>query len=226
MEWALNQEVDIINCSFVLYRDNEELRTVFKTALRKGVAVFCSTADKGFVHQVVWPAMYSQAPELMSNVFPMACCNELGRPTEYGSEKLAKYLLPGENLDPCTLPGKNDPALVSGSSVATAMASGIASIILGCYKLSSRSRKNQREAAYLIMCLFAKMSAEDTARQEGPKRIAPRLLFPTKGETRTSSIASDFDLGDSQSFRSWLRTRFVPSKTPDSRTFDEEQNLY
>ncbi|KAJ0130183.1 Oxidoreductase BOA1 [Fusarium oxysporum f. sp. albedinis] len=206
IKWALQQQVDIINCSFVLYGNNNELFQAMEDADAKGTAIICSTADRGHIQQVVWPAWYNKNKQL-SNIFPTAPCNDFGRITEYGTEKTSDYLLPGVDID-ASGPGASLSDPVSGSSVATAMASGIASVIVGCCRLSTQLAANQRPK-HCIRTVFESMCALDVVNDSGPRRLVPTRVFPERPPPLTGEKAeSDYDLR-SKSLATWLKVFFV-----------------
>lgn len=180
-----------------------------KAADAKDIAIICSTADRGHVQQVVWPAWYNKKKEL-SNIFPTAPCNDFGRITEYGTEKTSDYLLPGVDID-ASGPGASLSDPVSGSSVATAMASGIASVIVGCLRLSGLTPVSQGPQHW-IRAVFESMCASDIVNDNGPRRLVPTLVFPERAPPLVGAKAeSDFDLR-SKSLTTWLSAVFVDKR--------------
>nr|RBQ93967.1 hypothetical protein FVER53263_20721 [Fusarium verticillioides] len=180
----------------------------------KGTAIICSTADRGHIQQVVWPAWYNKNKQL-SNIFPTAPCNDFGRIAEYGTEKTSDYLLPGVDID-ASGPGSSLSDPVSGSSVATAMASGIASVIVGCCRLSTQLAANQRPK-HCIRTVFERMCALDVVNDSGPRRLVPTRVFPERPPPLTGEKAeSDYDLG-SKSLATWLTFFFVRKHLQSTR---------
>jgi hypothetical protein len=207
LDWAIDHEVDIINCSFVLYSADTELRKRIATANSKGIAIICSTADEGHIRQAVWPAKYAET-EAVANLFPVAACDELGKVASYSSELFAKFLFQGENVD-VSAPGSSAASLVSGSSVATAMATGIISVILGCERLHTMRHSSKVEhqlAKDVTKKALTHMCEADSHDQKGPKFIQSGLVFPKREKTKYGSETSqsDYTLEDSDSFKRWL----------------------
>ena len=124
LKWAISHGVQIINCSFALFKMHEDLEKQINAAANKGILLICSTADEGYIRQDVWPAKYRSSS--FKNVMSIAACDSEGKLTGYSSKTLAKYRLQGENIDAADPEAslKDSDAVVSGSSMATAMASG------------------------------------------------------------------------------------------------------
>ena len=128
VNWAVEQNVDVISISWVIKSDFPALETAIETAAAKGVLVFCSTADRGTGSGPAYPADYKDTVRISAT-------------DKYGN------LMPASDKGPhavnIPVPGEDIPAYgpsymgegiavgtVSGSSVATALAAGIASLAL------------------------------------------------------------------------------------------------
>jgi hypothetical protein len=219
IEWAIAQKVDIINLSLVLFRDHRSLSTVIDNARKEGIVVFCSTADMGYVAQPVWPAKYAKSHDC---IFPVAACNAHGRFIEYSSETDAQYAFQGEDILASDGNGPNAEAerRVSGSSVATAMATGVASLVLSCYRIllnidvPSHMIKQSfpSNQAAIIKNVFANM-CHDHNSQETPPRIMPWFVFPTKAsdDDQKDGMEQGYTLGEAEDIKHWIIERFQHS---------------
>ncbi|KAI0539754.1 subtilisin-like protein [Xylaria digitata] len=140
-EWLISEDVQIINCSFALRHSSTALRDVVRKARSRGIVIMCSTSDEGENTDEVWPAAYytqqEGAVERFDNVFPIVGCDEHGKPSRFSSEAAGRYYFRGEDIDASGTDSEllKEPGVVRGSSVATAMATGIASLVLACYHI-------------------------------------------------------------------------------------------
>jgi hypothetical protein len=180
-ELEISQQVHIINCSFAIFEKHEELQPQISAASKQGILVICSTADDGYIRQDVWPAKYHLSN--FRNVIPVAACDAKGKLTGYSSKTWAKFRLQGEQIDAADQEAslKVTNAIVSGTSVATAMASGIASLVLACYSILRfcESEPQERENLQVVLNIFDQMCPPDT-RDEDPLLLTPGLIFPKK----------------------------------------------
>ncbi|KAJ6444913.1 hypothetical protein O9K51_03315 [Purpureocillium lavendulum] len=179
LEFAVKCNVDIINCSFALDSCSDELEAVLRKAKEKHIIVMCSTADEGENIDEVWPAAYyrweKNKAETFENIFPIVGCDEHGKFSKYANEEAGRYMFRGEDVDVSS----TDPDLpletasVQGSSVATALATGVASLILSCYHMVEDGLKQKSNAPDLVDACFVGMS-EQLRKGNGQDR--PKLL--------------------------------------------------
>ncbi|KAL6402599.1 Peptidase S8/S53, subtilisin/kexin/sedolisin [Ilyonectria robusta] len=163
LEWAIKLEVDIINCSFALGTSSPQLEEVLRKAKKKDIIIMCSTADEGENTDEVWPAAYyrreQDKAEKFENIFPIVGCDEHGKFSKYANEGAGRYMFRGEDVDTSS----TDPSVpietanVQGSSVATAMATGVASLILACYRMV---QDTQSSPSGLVDACFFRMSEQ------------------------------------------------------------------
>jgi hypothetical protein len=140
---AVNQNVDIISMSWTVKKteDNHSgiigLGEAIKLALDQGILLFCSAADTGAVTEVEYPWAYDQR-----RIFRIGAATADGRmwgPT--GSPQNINFILPGHKVvsrNPHregALP--DDFEERNGSSIATALAAGLAALILHCVRLGA-----------------------------------------------------------------------------------------
>jgi hypothetical protein len=164
-----------------------------------GILVICSTADEGYILQQVWPASYE---DKHPNVFPIAACDSKGKLTGYSSSTLAKYRVQGEGIDTTDKDATMTFAsgIMSGSSAATAMASGIASLVLSCNDIlrKRKGEKGSRANHEIVSLAFKQMTALGTEDKESPM-VLPKKFFPI----------GEHDIGDSAAFGNWIDTKFA-----------------
>ncbi|KAF2707831.1 hypothetical protein K504DRAFT_511742 [Pleomassaria siparia CBS 279.74] len=197
IRWAINEKVDIINLSLVLYSEDSALLDAIENAHNAGIIVFCATADKGFTPQDIWPAKYGVNYD---SIFPVCSSTANGRITEYSSETAAHYTFNGQDIIVDT-----GGTRVSGSSVATAIATGVASLVLTCHRilLSSQYRSTDRSLPGLsnkvavIKKAFSKMCGDPV--KQRPWLVTPSLLFPAD--------RSEYALGEPDDVEGWLIER-------------------
>ncbi|EFX04256.1 intracellular serine protease [Grosmannia clavigera kw1407] len=125
VHWAVQHNVDIISISWTLKgRENVKiLQEAVNDAIRSRTLVFCSTPDQG---------IYAEAADRLNGVISVSAADRYGHPTSKSSgETHADVYVPGENVfAPTPAYLGNAPTDVSGSSVATALAAGIAALSL------------------------------------------------------------------------------------------------
>jgi len=156
--------VDIINCSFALDKCSPELEAVLRKAKLKDIIVMCSTADEGENTDEVWPAAYyrrqQDKAQKFENIFPIVGCDEHGKFSKYANEGAGRYMFRGEDVDASS----TDPTLpieaanVQGSSVATAIATGVASLILACYRMVRHMLEKESTPPDLVNACFFNIS--------------------------------------------------------------------
>lgn len=148
IDWAVNCEVDIISMSWTFQRteDNKsildkDLEKAIARASSKDILMFCSTGDKGrHANDDTYPAC-------LPSVFKIGAAKASGNEAEW-TESSSHFTFPGEDLraeTPTYIESKrNSP--VSGSSLATALASGLAALMLYCIDITDDSLKLRENA--------------------------------------------------------------------------------
>ncbi|KAI1658873.1 hypothetical protein F4813DRAFT_388133 [Daldinia decipiens] len=164
VKWALDQKVDIISMSWTTKKDEPELESAISEAANstegRATLMFCSTADEGLYSDAVYPADYER------HVVRVSATDQWGHLTArtHGS-KAVNIQIPGENTEavgPAYI-GSVLPT-VSGSSVATALAAGIASLALLLLRTYNKDLKDKDIQPFYqkqnIMKIFNKMDAD------------------------------------------------------------------
>jgi hypothetical protein len=149
--------------SWTGYEENQELETAITAASNANILMFCSTADDNRSGDSIW--------KNDKRVFKVAASDVYGnwRPQ---SDRAADILLPGDKmaaLGPKYL-RSNPESKISGSSVATALATGLASLVLSC-----AAEDKELGPAY-----FRKKKTMEKVFNEMKKREGHNYLLPSK----------------------------------------------
>lgn len=125
--YAVQNGAKVINMSFDIDTSDPTLADAIATATSKGVICVASTANVSS-NAAVYPAAYNSATQSVIGVGSVDSSTGLFRSSfsGYGSASVDTYA-PGENLI-AAYPG-NHYAVVSGTSFATALASGVAAVV-------------------------------------------------------------------------------------------------
>jgi hypothetical protein len=135
--------VDIISISWVMKTNHQLLHDAIKRAVEpkednaRPTLVFCSTADEGLYSGTVYPASYD-------GVVNVAATDQYGH-MKPASATGVDILVPGENIvaDGPSYMEEDSTSSVSGSSVATATAAGIASLALMLLRTFNPTRSDE-----------------------------------------------------------------------------------
>lgn len=168
-------------------KDHGELRSAIERAVNpegesdRPTLVFCSTADEGVYSGTVYPASYN-------GVVNVAATDQYGQ-LKPASANGVDILVPGENIaaDGPSYMEKYSSSSVSGSSVATATAAGIASLallLLKTYNGGSDSKTTKIMKSFYtrdgILGVFDEMNAHKAG-------VVPSKLF--SGDKRSLADA-------------------------------------
>ena len=125
--YAVQNGAKVINMSFDIDTSDPTLADAIAAATAKGVICVASTANVSS-NAAVYPAAYNSATQSVIGVGSVDSSTGLFRSSfsGYGSASVDAYA-PGENLV-AAYPG-NHYAVVSGTSFATALASGVAAVV-------------------------------------------------------------------------------------------------
>jgi hypothetical protein len=105
----------------------QEFRKAAAEASNQDILMICSTADDGENKDVAYPAYFK---DLTTGI---AGCNAFGSLLKNATSTDAEWYLPGSNVNAGVVPFLTGEPRVSGSSVATAIAAGLASLTLSCH---------------------------------------------------------------------------------------------
>lgn len=141
LSYAVERGADIISMSWTIKKTDEnashieDLERTVKTAANKGILMFCAASDGGAVTDQTFPAESQR-----DLVFKIGAATEEGKAWKWvGEEKNIDFIFPGhevvqERYKETLLQNCN---LLTGSSVATAIAAGLAALVLDCVQLAA-----------------------------------------------------------------------------------------
>jgi hypothetical protein len=128
------------------------IKTDFKKSLSKsldkavnknGIIAFASTADRGNSEDAYYPAY-------CPGTIPIACCDENGEAALGSDVKKARYLVHGTGFSTPSVDYLQGDTDVKGSSVSTAIAAGVASLVMGCHYLVSGDVEDRRDLIDMV----------------------------------------------------------------------------
>ncbi|KAI0468787.1 hypothetical protein F4859DRAFT_523984 [Xylaria cf. heliscus] len=133
---AVDHDVDIISMSWQIKKpdENQERKDIddaLRSAISRGILMFCSSGDQGYLEEgSSYPSSYEKDMIL-----------RIGAATTYGKGRESTpehphYLLPGHEVVERKPKGLKGEAF-TGSSVATALAAGLAALVFQCIKLGA-----------------------------------------------------------------------------------------
>ncbi|KAL6355505.1 hypothetical protein LRP88_11099 [Fusarium phalaenopsidis] len=130
LRWAVDSKADIISLSSAVFKADTNLELAVQDAIAAGVVIIASAAGEAHKQQEAYPADYP-------NVLKIVATDSRGRETAESLASQADYMFPEDRiLAPTTFLGTtNEADEISGTSVATAIASGVASLVLACHRL-------------------------------------------------------------------------------------------
>jgi Subtilase family len=168
IEWAIEQQVDIISISWAVKKQSFELQEAIRKAVRTHkILVFCSTADIGSqFHPDVYPANYE-------DVIAVSASNRFGW-ARLESCRDVHIMLGGEKIKAhgpkyMQLPDNR----ISGSSVATALAAGLASLCLFLARMANPNGDGQHFKNRIAMLHVFRLMQES----KDNRVIVPAKLF-------------------------------------------------
>ncbi|KKO96663.1 hypothetical protein THAR02_11234 [Trichoderma harzianum] len=135
VDWARKQGVDIISLSLIAFSDTDrEMANAIKKARDNDIVVTCSTADEGSIG--------AHSVGDTSDVLPIAAIDKWGNLLPQSQKTGFKYQFIGHNVHVGQVPYLESAESIEGSSVSTAVAAGMASLILACARISSGFHSN------------------------------------------------------------------------------------
>ncbi|KAL6835929.1 peptidase S8/S53 domain-containing protein [Trichoderma sp. SZMC 28015] len=129
---AISKGVDVISMSFGLGETTYELEDACCEATKRGIAMLCSAHVEGINLTHAYPAG-------CFGTIPIIACDESGI-TPPGNKKLGNEF--AINVSAGITPVLNSNENISESSVATAIAAGISSLILSCHQLAHKGEED------------------------------------------------------------------------------------
>ncbi|KAK1252950.1 hypothetical protein MKX08_004137 [Trichoderma sp. CBMAI-0020] len=152
VKWAISQKVDVISMSFAILEGTQGLADACADALHNGIIILCSTPDEGLNTEMSCISGYG-------HTMTITACDEFGilapnAPLDYN------YAIKGIDVAAGKVPFLASKDCISGSSVSTAIAAGLSSLILSCDRLARQRQRYERgDRAKIVKHHFAKMAA-------------------------------------------------------------------
>ncbi|KAJ3577481.1 hypothetical protein NPX13_g3087 [Xylaria arbuscula] len=137
IQWAIDQEVDIISMSLACYENDESVNDAVIKADTQGILVLCSAHDEGLNVPQAWPAR-------LDETITFAASNEFGGVTRNRSDAY-DFCLRATDIFAGSVPFMEYDECVSGSSVATAIGAGLSSLVISCHYLANDNRPKRAQ---------------------------------------------------------------------------------
>lgn len=117
------------------------MSSAIREASDKDIVILSSTADEG----VITRELGEDKMSLQNNkeVLTIAACDRWGNLLDRSQKEGYEYRFVGNNVHVGQVPFLKSPESISGSSVATAIAAGAASLILACCRISKNCKTEQ-----------------------------------------------------------------------------------
>ena len=128
MSWTIKKTEE--NTSYT-----KQIDEAIKTAAANGILMFCAASDGGAVTDQTFPAESQR-----ESVFKIGAATEEGKAWKWvGEEKNIDFIFPGHEVVQERYKGTllQHCNLLTGSSVATAIAAGLAALVLDCVQLAA-----------------------------------------------------------------------------------------
>ncbi|KAK0648271.1 hypothetical protein B0T16DRAFT_444377 [Cercophora newfieldiana] len=180
IQWATDCDVDVISMSWTIeaaVQGNEEmaaLKAAVDAARAKNILMFCSTSDQGSsTKDDCYPGDFD-------GCIKIGGATTTGEPLAWVNTDKVQFLLPGNNV-PFTNNENKVVSYESGSSVATAAASGLAGLLLFCGRLVDKAGIHSYRVKSKDNSKYVKEVLKDTKNME---RILDKMCI-----SRTKFIA-------------------------------------
>jgi len=138
IQWARGLDVDVISMSFAMAQTSPELEAELTEATKQGIVMTCSAHDEGFRIPVAYPAGHKSDTR---SLMVLAACDEYGKALRDIEQHKYDYLICGQNVAAGVIPFLKSEDVITGSSVSTALAAGLSSLVLTCDRLAKPDRK-------------------------------------------------------------------------------------
>lgn len=191
----MDKQVDVISISIALTVTHAKLDAAVLEAIKRGIAVICSTTDELSSGEKTYPAK-------IDGTISVAACDKYGRMLNWSKEEKKSYRINGQDILAGTVPYVASEERITGNSVATAIAAGLGSLIFSCCRLVGRTATPKA----LIEEYFREMMLDSKLRY-----IEPKTIFSKQGaEQESQEPKEQFDV--------WQRIRDKFEKgTPKQR---------
>ena len=151
--YCVQQGADIINCSVGCVDDSSDLRNAVNTAVRNGVSIVCASGNDGHndtdgsVREVRYPGAYGES-------ICVGSMDSYFKISDYSnSSEFVDIVAQGEDVI-CAYPG-NNYAIISGTSFATPIISGILALLKQKFRVDFQRDPAESEL-YGMLLKYAK----------------------------------------------------------------------
>lgn len=120
--------------------DIRDLEKALKTAVDKGILIFCASPDEGSQTDATFRQYYPVGyDEVSSRLFKIGAATAHNRGiAQSARDSQLDFLLPGHEIEAVgENPMRDGKSLLTGSSVATALAAGVAALVIYCVRLAA-----------------------------------------------------------------------------------------
>lgn len=133
IKWVIGKEVDVISMSFALLQELDPLSIQVTAATNAGIVMVCSHHDERPKVEKSWPASYGS-----NSAMVISARDEYGRMLRDGGTPVCNDTLQGQKVWAGDIPFLDSRESPTGSSVSTAIAAGLLSLILTCDRMANR----------------------------------------------------------------------------------------
>ncbi|KAK4081591.1 uncharacterized protein Triagg1_2332 [Trichoderma aggressivum f. europaeum] len=163
IDWARGKGVDVISLSLVAFSDpGNVMARAIKSAIADDIVITCSTADEGSVAT-------RSVSDKSGDVLSIAACDKWGNLLPQSQKTGFNYQFIGHNVHVGQVPYLESAESIEGSSVSTAVAAGMASLILACARISSEfsdtdlgSSRRPTWRCAIVKKIFDRMAGQGT----------------------------------------------------------------
>lgn len=178
IKWAVMKKVDIISMSWTVEEtannklDLKAMEEAIDEAHKQNILMFCAAKDSGFGQSV----NFGYPKRFNKPVFCIGATTEHGNLSEsIGSQKEAiDFGFPGENITPLS---GDTTTKIAGSSIATALASGLAGLLLYIIHFDKDASIMEREARRRSLQQHGMLKDTLTRMINNPHKYIPVLTY-------------------------------------------------
>lgn len=134
IEWSINQNVDVINMSFGVEKNDERLHKVIKKAVEDGIIIVASAGNT--------LGMYTEYPAKYKEVLSISGVDKDMNIYKYAAKGKVDFVAPGVDVQAVKIGKLSKQERLSGTSFSTAYATGVIATLLSEEKIN---KDNYRE---------------------------------------------------------------------------------
>lgn len=141
--------------SFAILDNPASFRNACAAAVNDGIVMLCNSHDAGSNIKNAWPADFN-------DTITINACDDFGEPLRATSQNI-NYSIRGREVPAGIVPFLESNDSITGSSVSTAIAAGLSSLILSCDRLAFPDKVyTDRDRINLVNHHFDKMLPDST----------------------------------------------------------------